>query len=82
LYALFGGTHRRISRILLFTLIPLGLFYWWGWLIWTTVLLVIGLGHPMTLDDSIPLKSRHTALGWIALAMFVLCFTPVPFYLS
>jgi membrane-associated protease RseP (regulator of RpoE activity) len=82
LYALFRGTHRRISRVLLFTLIPLGLFYWWGWLIWTTVLLFIGSGHPMTLDDSIPLKTRHTALGWIALAMFVLCFTPIPFYLS
>src|SRR5499427_2836442 len=81
-YALFGGVHKRISRAFVFTLIPLGLFYWQGWLLWTTILLFIGLRHPMTLDDSVPLKSRHTALGWIALAMFVLCFTPMPFYLS
>jgi membrane-associated protease RseP (regulator of RpoE activity) len=80
-YALFGGIHRRISKAFLFTLIPLGLFYWPGWLLWTTVLLFIGLRHPMTLDDSAPLKPRHTALGWIALAMFVLCFTPIPIYL-
>jgi membrane-associated protease RseP (regulator of RpoE activity) len=80
-YALFGGVHRRISKAFLFTLIPLGLFYWPGWLLWTTVLLFIGLRHPMTLDDSAPLKPRHTALGWIALAMFVLCFTPIPIYL-
>jgi membrane-associated protease RseP (regulator of RpoE activity) len=79
-YALFGGVHKRISKAFLFTLIPLGLFYWPGWLLWTTVLLFIGLRHPMTLDDSAPLKPRHTALGWIALAMFVLCFTPIPFY--
>jgi membrane-associated protease RseP (regulator of RpoE activity) len=80
-YALFGGVHKRISKAFLFTLIPLGLFYWPGWLLWTTVLLFIGLRHPMTLDDSAPLKPRHTALGWIALAMFVLCFTPIPIYL-
>jgi membrane-associated protease RseP (regulator of RpoE activity) len=81
-YALFGGNHKRISQAFLFTLIPLGLFYWQGWLLWTAILLFIGLRHPITLDDSVPLKPRHTALGWIALAMFVLCFTPMPFYLS
>ena len=81
-YALFGGIHKRISQAFLFTLIPLGLFYWQGWLLWTTVLLFIGLRHPMTLDDSVPLRPRHTILGWIALTMFVLCFTPMPFYLN
>jgi hypothetical protein len=30
----------------------------------------------------VPLQTRHTALGWIALAMFALCFTPMPFYFS
>jgi hypothetical protein len=55
------------------------LFYWQGWLLWTTVLLIIGFRHPVTMDDSIPLTRRHTWLGWIALAMFALCFTPIPF---
>lgn len=81
-YALFGSIHKRISKAFVFTLIPLGLFYWQGWLLWTAVLFFIGLRHPVTLDDSIPLKGRHTALGWIALAMFALCFTPMPFYLT
>jgi len=81
-YALFGGIHKRISQAFLFTLIPLGLFYWQGWLLWTTVLLIIGFRHPITLDDSVPLSKRHTWLGWIALAMFVLCFTPMPFYFN
>ena len=79
-YALFGRVHKRISQGFLFSLIPLGIFYWQGWLLWTTVLLFIGLRHPMTLDDSIPLNRRHIWLGWIALAMLVLCFTPMPFY--
>ena len=81
-YALFGRIHKRISQAFLFTLIPLGLFYWQGWLLWTTVLLLIGFRHPVTLDDSVPLSKRHVWLGWIALAMFVLCFTPMPFYLN
>jgi membrane-associated protease RseP (regulator of RpoE activity) len=81
-YALFSPIHKRISQALLYTLIPLGLFYWQGWLLWTTVLLIIGLRHPATLDDSAPLSPRHTLLGWIALTMFVLCFTPMPIYFT
>ena len=81
-YALFGRVHKRISQGFLFSLIPLGIFYWQGWLLWTTVLLFIGLRHPVTLDDSVPLRRRHIWLGWIALALLVLCFTPMPFYLN
>jgi membrane-associated protease RseP (regulator of RpoE activity) len=81
-YALFGRIHQRISQTFIFTLIPLGLFFWQGWLLWITVLLIIGFRHPVTLDDSIPLSRRHTWLGWIALAMLILCFTPMPFYVS
>jgi membrane-associated protease RseP (regulator of RpoE activity) len=81
-YALFGRFHKKISQGLLFLLIPLGIFYWQGWLLWTTALLLLGLRHPMTLDDSIPLSQRHVWLGWIALAMLVLCFTPIPIYIN
>jgi membrane-associated protease RseP (regulator of RpoE activity) len=81
-YALFGRFHKKISRGFLFVLIPLGVFYWQGWLIWSTLLLFIGLRHPVTLDDSVPLTRRHMWLGWFALAMFVLCFTPMPFAIN
>ena len=81
-YALFGRFHKKISQGFVFSLITLGIFYWQGWLLWTTVLLFIGLRHPVTLDDSLPLSRRHIWLGWIALAMFVLCFTPMPFYFN
>ena len=81
-YALFRGIHKRISETFVFTLIPLGVFYWQGWLLWSVVLLLIGLRHPVTLDDSVPLRDRHLWLGWIGLAIFVLCFTPMPFYIN
>ncbi len=78
-YALFGRFHKRVSQGFLFTLVPLGIFYWQGWLLWTAILLFIGLRHPVTMDDSAPLSRRHVWLGWIALAMLILCFTPMPF---
>jgi membrane-associated protease RseP (regulator of RpoE activity) len=81
-YALFRRLHSRISKAFLLTLVPLGLFFWQGWLLWTTVLLIIGFRHPITLDDSLPLSKRHTWLGWTALAMFILCFTPMPIYIN
>ena len=81
-YALFGRFHGKISRAFVLCLIPIGVFYWNGWLIWTTILFFIGLRHPSTLDDSKPLSRRHFWLGWLALIMFILCFTPIPFYLT
>jgi membrane-associated protease RseP (regulator of RpoE activity) len=81
-FALLGGLHKKISHAVVFCLIPLGIFYWQGWLIWSVILLFLGLRHPPTLDDYQPLQARHTWLGWAGLAMFILCFTPVPFYVS
>jgi len=81
-YSLFGDIHKRISQGLVVVLIPLGIFYWPGWLVWATLLLFMGLRHPMTLDDSEPLERRHIWLGWIALALFILCFMPIPFYID
>ncbi|HEX4997017.1 MAG TPA: site-2 protease family protein [Terriglobia bacterium] len=85
-YALFGRGHSGISMALMTGLALMGLFLWPGWLVWLAFLLVIGFrvgfSHPPTLDDSIPLPRRDIWLGWIGLAMFILCFTPVPFSLS
>jgi membrane-associated protease RseP (regulator of RpoE activity) len=81
-YSLLGDLHRKISRAIVFVLVPLGIFYWQGWLVWTVILLFLGLRHPITLDDYAPLAPRHIRLGWIGLAMLVLCFTPMPFYVT
>src|SRR5262249_3469591 len=66
-YALFGRIHKRISQAFLFTLIPLGIFYWPGWLLWTTVLLILGFPHPLTLTHSIPLKTPPLPLNSLPL---------------
>ena len=80
IYALFPGMHKRISQVLVVALVPLGIWYWPGWLLWFALLLILRLRHPMTMDDSIPLESLQFGLAWFGLAMFVLCFMPTPIY--
>ena len=77
-YALFRSGHQRLSQILVFILLPLGIFLWPGWLIWAVLLVLLGTRHPPTLDDSIPLARRQIVLGWIGLILLILCFVPVP----
>jgi membrane-associated protease RseP (regulator of RpoE activity) len=72
--------------LLLFTpdyanLVPEGLLRWsWsGWLLWALILYrVIGRNHPpASYEHSLDLM--RNILGWLAIVVFVLCFTPVPF---
>jgi membrane-associated protease RseP (regulator of RpoE activity) len=82
IYGLFPGWHKRISQVLVIALIPLGILFWGGWLLWFVLLMILRLRHPMTIDDSIPLERFHFRLAWFGLAMFVLCFMPTPIYIS
>jgi membrane-associated protease RseP (regulator of RpoE activity) len=77
-YALSRRGHAIVSRVFLLALVLMGVFFWPGWFVWALLLLLLGVRHPPTVDDSRPLQRRHAVLGWIALAMFVLCFTPTP----
>jgi membrane-associated protease RseP (regulator of RpoE activity) len=76
LYAFFPRRHRAISRLLCFLLLPLG-FFWLGWLFWGLVLLWLGRRHPVICDDSVLTPGRRK-LGWVALAVFILCFIYAP----
>jgi membrane-associated protease RseP (regulator of RpoE activity) len=76
LYALTGDRHKVISAIAIVALIPLGIFFWWMWLFWAAVLFW-GRRHPVIYDNTY-LDSGRCQLGWIALTIFVLCFTLAP----
>jgi membrane-associated protease RseP (regulator of RpoE activity) len=80
-YAVLGRQrHRMASYIVLPILFFLGIKAWQGWLIWCLLLLfLMGTKHPPTIDDHVPLDSGRKLIGWIALILFVLTFTPVPF---
>jgi len=79
LYAFFGERHKLFSRLFIIGLIPLGLLMYWPWLVWAVLLFFLGLRHPPIFDVSRPAGGR-ARLGWLALAMFLLCFMPAPVY--
>jgi membrane-associated protease RseP (regulator of RpoE activity) len=78
LYSVASKYHRGITFGVALALIPLGVFFWSGWIFWSILLLLIGFRHP-------PLMNRweqldRTRLVWtvIAVLIFVLCFMPTP----
>lgn len=78
MYALLGKMQKKIALVAVATLIPLGIFLWQGWLVWVVLILIIKLGHPPTLNDQIPLDYKRKIIGWTAMFIFILSFTPVP----
>ena len=77
-YALFPRSHRTISRLTVLALIPMGIFWWMGWLIWAILLLLSLMRHP-PVPEFPPLDRKRNLLGWFALLMFVLTIAPQPF---
>ena len=58
----------------------LGSFGWPGWLLWYVILrFLIGTAHPPTRDEHLPLDRRRKIIGWVAVVIFILTFTPAPF---
>jgi Zn-dependent protease len=79
IYALSPRWHRRVSRAVFLALVGFGLI-WPGWWIWAILIFfVIRFGHPPTLNDYQPLERQSRWIGWAAIGIFILTFSPVPF---
>ena len=76
LYAFIGERHRLLSKIFVAALVPMGYFSI-SWLIWAVLLFFFGLKHPR-IYDSAEMGSGRTKLGWLALVMFLICFSLSP----
>ncbi|MEP7087612.1 MAG: site-2 protease family protein [Gemmatimonadota bacterium] len=82
-FALFGRAQSLVARFFWLLLIPLGRL-WQGWWLWAVLALVIGrgrLGHPMLLAPERPLDRKRKVLAWLAIALLVLTFTPLPIFI-
>lgn len=75
-YSLVGGKHRLISILAIVALVPLGKL-WWVWWVWAAVLFWMGRRHPL-IYDAADVGAGRRKLGWVALAIFILCFMPAP----
>ena len=58
-------------------MLPLGIF-WNAWFVWAVILWWLGRRHP-AIYDSAELGEARIKLGWLALVIFILCFTYQPF---
>ena len=59
-----------------------GIHGWLGWLLWGFIIgRFLGIYHPPALINE-PLSTERRMLGWIALIVFIISFSPMPFVLT
>jgi membrane-associated protease RseP (regulator of RpoE activity) len=80
LYAYFSRGHRVLSRLAVGALIPIGILYWPGWLLWAGFFAFFGLKHPPTIYDPVGLDPARRRLGLVALLVLLATFTIAPFH--
>lgn len=85
LYCLLGRKAHVVAtnlwRMALLTVVIGGTFYDPALFSWTVMLFLIwlmGLRHPPTRDDTVPLGKWRQRLGWATLAFIIIGFTPNP----
>ncbi len=79
-YALFGPRQRTLAFTMIPILLVLGLWGWPGWILWAVLAGLVGIGHPPVIDPGAELGRGRIWVGWGALAIFLISFSPVPFY--
>ena len=77
LYAMAGDKHRFLSRVFVMALVPIGIVFWYGWLLWAVLLFFFGMRHP-AIYDAAELSAGRRRMGYLALVIFLLCFTLAP----
>jgi membrane-associated protease RseP (regulator of RpoE activity) len=78
IYGLFGRRSYLVARAFLITAIAfiiIGDHY--NWTVMLVLVIMLGVDHPPTSDDDVPLGLWRTGLGLVSLLIPVLCFTPV-----
>ncbi len=79
-YAMLGEKYDKVAIIALLSLIPLSNFTLnrlsWGLLI---LILMRTVKHPPVMNIHEPLSYKDKKIGYMCLAIFILCFIPAPF---
>jgi membrane-associated protease RseP (regulator of RpoE activity) len=76
-FSISPRVHRWVTLATVLAMVPLGKYFWTGWLLWA-VLLALTARHPMV--PTYPTVSgMRRWIAWFGLLMLVLSFTPEPF---
>lgn len=79
IYALAPRAHKWVTRVTIGLLIPLGIFFWMGWLVWAVILAFTGIRHPNVAPwPDVGRVRRWLSLG--AVAMLALTLVLAPFH--
>jgi membrane-associated protease RseP (regulator of RpoE activity) len=78
LYSVASKYHRKITLAVALLLIPLGILFWRGWILWSVLLLAIGFRHPPLLNQWEQLDRPRLVWAAVAVLLFILCFMPMP----
>jgi membrane-associated protease RseP (regulator of RpoE activity) len=77
-YALLGRRAHKLARMLLVVAILYVLIEEkYIWVLMVVLVALMGTDHPPTADDRMPLGWFRCLLGWAALAIPILCFSPL-----
>jgi membrane-associated protease RseP (regulator of RpoE activity) len=78
IYGLFGRRSKWIARA--FIVAAIGFIIvteQYNWIVMLVLVLLLGVDHPPTEDDSVPLGPVRWTIGLVSLLIPVFCFTPV-----
>jgi membrane-associated protease RseP (regulator of RpoE activity) len=78
LYSVASKYHKKITLAVALLLVPLGIYFWKGWIMWAVLLLAIGFRHPPLMNRWEQLDRPRFFWAAIAVVIFVLCFMPMP----
>jgi len=81
LYAISPRAHKVFTNLLPFVLFLAGAVYWVGWILWGIFLMIPAMRHP-SVPPGTSLSRGRAVLGVIGIVLFLLTFTPTPFYNS
>ena len=78
LYTVFGSrfAHQIARCLMVLAIASMIIFDLYSWVPMLTIVLLIGVDHPPTRDDSVPLGWRRMVLGLLSLLIPILCFPP------
>lgn len=79
LYAVSPTLHHRVTRLLPLVLFVAGTIFWVGWILWGLFLLIPAMRHPQVPVQP-QLKRGRVALAVLGFLVFLMTFTPTPFY--
>lgn len=77
-YAILGRRSRILSVAIIPVFVMMGIFFWFGWLLWALVIMLLGLRHPIVLDEASDIGTARKIIGIVCIAVFILSFIPDP----